>query len=197
MNACSLYLFCLRAYPVAFRERHGAEMRRIFEAEWRTARDAGWRATLAYALHVFSDLVRTVPHERFGAMTHTGWMAFGTATFCGATATWVQFAGGHTQLSATAVVLFTGPVFFSYFAGVRTWRWPVTVAAWLPAVYLFAFFTNEEFAERLGSPLTHLPVLFGWALIISLAGTGVGGLLRRWFPLRLSCGSQPRANKNP
>lgn len=189
MNSRSLYLLCLRAYPAAFRQRHGAEMLRIFEAEWRAARHAGWLATLACAVHVLSDLARTAPHERFGATTHTGWLAFGTATFCGVTTTWVQFVGGHTQLSATAVVLFTGTVFFSYFAGVRTWRWPVTVAAWLPSVYLFAYLADVEFAERLGSKAVLLSLfLFGWALTISFAGTGVGVLLRRAFPIRFGCG---------
>ena len=46
MNSRSFYQLCLRAYPVAFRERHGAEMLRIFEAEWNAARHAGLRAKL-------------------------------------------------------------------------------------------------------------------------------------------------------
>lgn len=202
MNPRLFYLLCLRAYPAAFRARHGAEMLRIFEAEWRAARLAGPRATLAFVAHVFSDLARTVPHECLAATTHAGWLAFGTATFCGVTATWIQFLGGHREPSATAVVLFAGTVFFSYFAGVRTWRWPVNVAAWLTSAYLFKAFTDGEFTDRLTRPLAFLIgpllIIFGCTLAVSLAGTGVGRLLRRFFPLRPSCGrrDEPATNKN-
>ena len=191
----SLYRLCLRAYPAAFRQRHAAEMLRIFEADWRAARHAGLRATLTYLAHVFSDLARTVPHEHFGATTHDGWLAFGTATFCGLTATWIDFLG-HDPL-ATMVIFFVGTVFFSFFAEIRTWRWPVTVAAWLPASYLMAGLVSEEMRDRIGSGwqmLWPLLAMFGWCLTISFAGTGVGVLLRRVFPIRFVCGARsPKA----
>jgi hypothetical protein len=184
MNSRSLYLLCLRAYPAAFRERHGAEMLRIFEGEWRSARRAGWRATLAYAVHVFSDLVRTVPREHLAVMTHTGWLAFGTATFCGVLAPWALFSTG--LFFETTILLFSSTVFFSYFAGVHSWRWPVTVAAWMPLAYFFTVLPHTEtsgnWVAQLGL-LLPLLTLFAWALAIALAGTGTGLLLRRIVPL--------------
>lgn len=190
-----LYRLCLRAYPAAFRQRHATEMLHIFETEWRTAREAGLRATFAMIAHVASDLARTVPHERLAAATHTGWLAFSTATFCGVTATCIQFAGD--DLRATLVVFFTGTVFFSYFAEVRTWRWPVTAAAWLPSAYAFAWALGSEVETRLGVTWSFL-ALVGGALAISLAGTGTGVWLRRRFPLRFGCDrrTQPVAHKN-
>ena len=192
----SLYRLCLHAYPAAFRARHGAEMQRIFADDWRAARRAGPRATLAYAAHIFSDFARSAPHERLAALTFDDWMACGTAMFCGITATWIDFLASEVQ--STLLVFLVGTTFFSYFAENRTWRWPVAVAAWLPVSHATAFALGLEKTDHslLGSAVV-LPALamFGVALIVSLAGTGAGVVLRQMFPLCLGR-DRSDANKN-
>lgn len=197
--AAQLYRLSLRAYPAAFRERHGGEMVRIFSDDWRAARHAGSRATVALAGHIASDFARTVPHERLVALTLNDWLAGGTATVCGTTATGIDFAASEVQ--STLLVFLAGTIFFSYFAETRTWRWPVAVAAWLPATHAVAATLGvEKPASALLGSTVMLPALamFGAGLAVSLAGAGVGVWLRRAFPLCLGRGGncdQMDANK--
>src|SRR5205085_10553380 len=113
------------------------------------------RATLAYVAHIFSDVARTAPHECVAALTLDGWIAGGTATFCGATAAWIDFRASEVQ--ATLLVLIAGAAFFSYFADHRTWRWPVATAAWLPATHVVAAMLGREPGAH--NTLTHSPVV--------------------------------------
>lgn len=183
--SAQLYQLALHAYPAAFRRRHGAEMAQIFDDEWRIARRTGPGAALACAAHIFSDLTRTAPHERFGAMTFDDWIACGTATFCGATAAWIDFRASEVQ--ATLLVLIAGAAYFSFFAAKRTWHWPLAVAAWLPAAHVGAFALGLERGPH--TTLAHSPIvlpalaMFGVAATAALAGTGLGLALRRAIPL--------------
>jgi hypothetical protein len=179
-----LYRLSLQAYPGGFRRRHGAEMVRMFAEDWRAARQAGPGAVLAYAAHIISDLARTVPPERFGALTFDGCIAGGTATFCGATAAWVDGQAGEAP--ATALVLAAGAAGFSYFAEKRTWRWPVAAAAWLPGARLagFALGLARGSDLMLTPPPPGLPAPALWllALLASFAGVATGTRLRRLLP---------------
>jgi hypothetical protein len=183
--AVQFYQLALHAYPAAFRRRHGAEMAQIFDDEWLVARHTGPGAALAYAAHIFSDLARTASHERLAALTFDDWMACGTATFCGATAAWIDFRASEVQ--ATLLVLIVGAAYFSFFAEQRTWRWPLAVAAWLPAAHVGAFALGLERGPH--TSLAHSPIVlpalavFGVAATAALAGTGLGRALRRAFPL--------------
>lgn len=182
--AVRLYRLGLRAYPVAFRQRHGTEMARNFSDDWRIARQAGAGAALAYAGHIFSDFARTAPPERLGAMTFDDWLALGTATFCGATAAWIDWQANEAQ--STSLVLVAGAACFSYFAEKRTWRWSVAAAAWLPAAQVMAF------ALGLGRGASHMltpsPVVLSglamWlvAFLAALTGVFVGTRFRRLLP---------------
>ena len=139
----SLYRLCLRAYPAAFRARHGREMRLIFAAEWAAARAHGTRGRIGCLRPFLGDLVRTVPHERLAALTLADGLAAYTALGCGGAAAWVQAHANDPW--STPLVLFIGSAFFAFFAARRTWRWPCVVA-------LLLFAGHVHGAVALGMP---------------------------------------------
>ena len=131
----ALYGVLLRAYPKAFRDEYGSEMKLVFGDLLRDASASNQRFAVAgVCIRTLTDLVASVLRERSAAAGIGGWLLMILAVTSAALFVFVNSRA--TEVQAPALILVCAGFLLGAFAGRGWWRWAIALGVLIPLLEL-------------------------------------------------------------